>query len=167
MRCPFCQHEDTQVKDSRPTEDGACIRRRRQCDKCGSRFTTFERVQLRELMVVKRSGRRAPFDREKLARSVMIALRKRPIESEQVDQLVSGIVRRLESVGESEIPSREIGEMVMEALANLDPVAYVRYASVYRDFRDANDFADILDDPQLGAAQSGGATGGGDSKKRT
>ncbi|MBI1185973.1 MAG: transcriptional repressor NrdR [Alphaproteobacteria bacterium] len=164
MRCPFCQHEDTQVKDSRPTEDGAAIRRRRQCDKCGARFTTFERVQLRELIVVKKSGRRAPFDREKLTRSVMIALRKRPIDGEQVDQLVSGIVRRLESAGEAEIPSREIGEMVMEALANLDPVAYVRYASVYRDFRDANDFADILDDPQLGGAQP---AGGAEPKKRT
>jgi transcriptional repressor NrdR len=152
MRCPFCQHDDTQVKDSRPTEDGACIRRRRQCDKCGSRFTTFERVQLRELVVIKRSGRRVAFDREKLARSVMIALRKRPFGAEEVDQLVSGIVRRLESLGESEIPSEMIGEMVMEALANLDTVAYVRYASVYRDFRDANDFANILEDPQLGRA---------------
>jgi transcriptional repressor NrdR len=151
MRCPFCQHDDTQVKDSRPTEDGACIRRRRQCDKCGSRFTTFERAQLRDLIVIKRSGRRAPFDREKLTRSVMIALRKRPFGAEEVDQLVSGIVRRLESLGETEIGSQTIGEMVMEALANLDPVAYVRYASVYRDFRDAKDFEKILDDPQLGA----------------
>jgi len=150
MRCPFCQHEDTQVKDSRPTEDGACIRRRRQCDKCGSRFTTFERVQLRELVVAKRSGRKVAFDRDKLARSVMIALRKRPIESEQIEQLVSGIVRRLESMGEAEIPTEMIGEMVMEALANLDKVGYVRYASVYRDFTDASDFADILNDPQLG-----------------
>ncbi|MGE0045517.1 MAG: transcriptional regulator NrdR [Hyphomonadaceae bacterium] len=155
MRCPFCQHEDSQVKDSRPTEDGACIRRRRQCDKCGSRFTTFERVQLRELTVLKRSGRRAPFDREKLTRSIMIALRKRPIDAEQVDQLVSGIVRRLESSGEAEVPSNEIGEMVMEALANLDSVAYVRYASVYRDFSNARDFADILDDPQLGGGEAG------------
>jgi transcriptional repressor NrdR len=146
MRCPFCQHDDTQVKDSRPTEDGACIRRRRQCDACGSRFTTFERVQLRELIIIKRSGRRVPFDREKLARSVMIALRKRPISSEQVDQLVSGIVRRLESLGETEIPSETIGEMVMDALANLDPVAYVRYASVYRDFRDTGDFADFIEE---------------------
>ncbi len=154
MRCPFCQHEDSQVKDSRPTEDGACIRRRRQCDKCGSRFTTFERVQLRELIVVKRSGRRVPFEREKLTRSVMIALRKRPIESEQIEQLISGIVRRLESLGETEIPSEMIGEMVMEALANLDPVAYVRYASVYRDFTNAGDFADILDDPQLGGGKA-------------
>jgi transcriptional repressor NrdR len=146
MRCPFCQNEDTQVKDSRPTEDGACIRRRRQCDKCGSRFTTFERVQLRDLMVLKRSGRRAPFDREKLARSVSIALRKRPIESDQVEQMISGIVRRLESQGENEVPSETIGEMVMEALAHLDPVGYVRYASVYRDFRETSDFADFIEE---------------------
>lgn len=150
MRCPFCQNEDTQVKDSRPTEDGACIRRRRLCEKCGSRFTTFERVQLRELIVVKKSGRKVPFEREKLTRSVMVALRKRPIEPEQVEQLVSGIVRRLESLGEGEIPSEQIGELVMEALANTDPVAYVRYASVYRDFGEAADFARILNDPQLG-----------------
>ncbi|MEJ0058980.1 MAG: transcriptional regulator NrdR [Terricaulis sp.] len=146
MRCPFCQNEDTQVKDSRPTEDGACIRRRRQCDKCGSRFTTFERVQLRDLIVLKRSGRRAPFDREKLARSVSIALRKRPIEADQVEQMISGIVRRLESQGENEVPSETIGEMVMEALAHLDPVAYVRYASVYRDFRETSDFADFIEE---------------------
>ncbi len=138
------------MKDSRPTEDGACIRRRRQCDKCGSRFTTFERVQLRELIVVKKSGRKAPFDREKLTRSVMIALRKRPVEPERVDQLVSGIVRRLESLGETEIQSGQIGELVMEALANLDPVAYVRYASVYRDFREPGDFADFLEQSALG-----------------
>lgn len=150
MRCPFCQNEDTQVKDSRPTEDGACIRRRRLCEKCGSRFTTFERVQLRELIVVKKSGRKVPFEREKLTRSVMVALRKRPVEAEQVEQLVSGIVRRLESLGEGEIPSEQIGELVMEALANTDPVAYVRYASVYRDFGEAADFACILNDPQLG-----------------
>jgi transcriptional repressor NrdR len=146
MRCPFCQNEDTQVKDSRPTEDGACIRRRRQCDKCGSRFTTFERVQLRDLVVLKRSGRRAPFDREKLARSVSIALRKRPIDADQVEQMISGIVRRLESQGENEVPSETIGELVMEALAHLDPVAYVRYASVYRDFRETSDFADFIEE---------------------
>jgi transcriptional repressor NrdR len=146
MRCPFCQNEDTQVKDSRPTEDGAAIRRRRQCDKCGSRFTTFERVQLRDLVVLKRSGRRVPFDRDKLARSVTIALRKRPIEPEQIEQMVSGIVRKLESQGESEVQSGTIGEMVMEALANLDPVAYVRYASVYRDFRETSDFADFIEE---------------------
>jgi transcriptional repressor NrdR len=146
MRCPFCQNEDTQVKDSRPTEDAAAIRRRRQCDKCGSRFTTFERVQLRDLVVLKRSGRRVPFDRDKLARSVTIALRKRPIEPDQIEQMVSGIVRKLESQGESEVASETIGEMVMEALANLDPVAYVRYASVYRDFRETSDFADFIEE---------------------
>lgn len=146
MRCPFCQNEDTQVKDSRPTEDGAAIRRRRQCDKCESRFTTFERVQLRDLVVLKRSGRRAPFERDKLARSLAIALRKRPIEPDQVEQMISGIVRKLESQGESEVTSETIGEMVMQALANLDPVAYVRYASVYRDFREASDFADFIEE---------------------
>ena len=146
MRCPFCQNEDTQVKDSRPTEDGAAIRRRRQCDKCGSRFTTFERVQLRDLIVLKRSGRRVPFDRDKLARSLAVALRKRPIEQDQIEQMISGIVRKLESTGESEITSETIGEMVMDALANLDPVAYVRYASVYRDFKETSDFADFIEE---------------------
>ncbi len=146
MRCPFCQNEDTQVKDSRPTEDGAAIRRRRQCDKCGSRFTTFERVQLRELVVLKRSGRRVPFDRDKLARSLSIALRKRPIEQDQIEQMISGIVRKLESQGESEVPSETIGEMVMDALGHLDPVGYVRYASVYRDFRETSDFADFIEE---------------------
>jgi transcriptional repressor NrdR len=146
MRCPFCQNEDTQVKDSRPTEDGAAIRRRRQCDKCGSRFTTFERVQLRDLVVLKRSGRRTPFDRDKLARSIQIALRKRPIEPDQVEQMISGIVRRLESQGETEVRSEQIGEMVMEALAGVDPVGYVRYASVYRDFREVGDFADFIEE---------------------
>ena len=150
MRCPFCQAEDTQVKDSRPTEDGASIRRRRLCGQCGARFTTFERVQLRELVVLKRSGRREPFEREKLVRSLTIALRKRPIGPEQVEKLVSGIVRRLENEGESEITSETIGEMIMDALANLDPVAYVRYASVYRDFSATKDFTAILDDPRLG-----------------
>lgn len=146
MRCPFCQNEDTQVKDSRPTEDGACIRRRRLCEKCGSRFTTFERVQLRDLVVLKRSGRRVPFDRDKLARSITIALRKRPIEADQIEQMISGIVRRLESQGENEVSSETIGEMVMEALAHLDPVGYVRYASVYRDFRETSDFADFIEE---------------------
>src|SRR6185369_9810054 len=146
MRCPFCQNEDTQVKDSRPTEDNAAIRRRRQCDKCGSRFTTFERVQLRELVVLKRSGRRVPFDREKLERSVSVALRKRPIEDDQIQQMISGIVRKLESSGENEIPSGTIGEMVMESLAGVDPVAYVRYASVYRDFKETSDFADFIEE---------------------
>jgi transcriptional repressor NrdR len=150
MRCPFCQTEDTQVKDSRPTEDGASIRRRRQCNACGARFTTFERVQLRELVVIKRStGKRAPFEREKLARSIKIALNKRPFGPDQIDLIVSGIVRRLESLGENEIPSATIGEMVMEALANLDPVAYVRYASVYKDFREAGDFAQFLDTQRI------------------
>ena len=150
MRCPFCQNEDTQVKDSRPTEDGACIRRRRQCEKCGSRFTTFERVQLRDLTVLKRSGRRSPFDRDKLVRSLQIALRKRPVNEDQIDQMVSGIVRRLESQGESEIPSQAIGAMVMDALAKLDPVAYVRYASVYQDFKETGDFAAFLEAKGLG-----------------
>lgn len=157
MRCPFCQNEDSQVKDSRPTEDGAAIRRRRQCDKCGSRFTTFERVQLRDLVVLKRSGRRAAFDREKLARSVNIALRKRPIEPEQVEQMISGIVRKLESLGENEVTSEAIGEMVMESLANLDPVAYVRYASVYRDFRETSDFADFIE--EAGKSRTGKQSG--------
>lgn len=146
MRCPFCQNEDSQVKDSRPTEDGAAIRRRRQCDACGSRFTTFERVQLRDLVVLKRSGRRAPFDREKLTRSVSIALRKRPIEQEQIDQMISGIVRRLESSGETEVTSQTIGEMVMEALKGIDQVGYVRYASVYRDFSAVGDFQDFIEE---------------------
>lgn len=150
MRCPFCQHEDTQVKDSRPTEDGAAIRRRRHCDKCEQRFTTFERVQLRDLVVLKRSGRRAPFDRDKLARSLSIALRKRPIEPDEVEQMISGIVRKLESQGESEITSETIGEMVMEALRNKDTVAYVRYASVYKDFTAASDFADFIEEADKG-----------------
>ncbi|MBU6371542.1 MAG: transcriptional regulator NrdR [Alphaproteobacteria bacterium] len=157
MRCPFCQNEDTQVKDSRPTEDGASIRRRRQCGKCGARFTTFERVQLRELVVVKRStGKRVPFERDKLLRSVKIALNKRPVEDEQIEQMVSGIVRRLESLGETEIASGVIGEMVMEALANLDPVAYVRYASVYQDFREAGDFRRFLGEVLPRAPGEGG-----------
>ena len=146
MRCPFCQHEDTQVKDSRPTEDSACIRRRRQCSACGARFTTFERVQLRELIIVKRSDRRVPFDREKLTRSVMIALRKRPVEAERIEQMISGIVRQLESLGETEIPSSTLGELVMDALATLDQVAYVRYASVYKDFRAVGDFREFLEE---------------------
>jgi transcriptional repressor NrdR len=146
MRCPFCQNEDTQVKDSRPTEDGAAIRRRRQCDKCTSRFTTFERVQLRDLTVLKRSGRRVPFDRDKLARSLSIALRKRPIEQDEMEQMISGIVRKLESQGESEITSETIGGMVMEVLRTKDSVAYVRYASVYKDFTAASDFADFIEE---------------------
>ena len=140
MRCPNCASLDTQVKDSRPTEDSSVIRRRRVCLACNFRFTTFERVQLRELVVIKRNGRRVPFDRDKLLRSVQIALRKRPVEPERIDELVSKIVRELESQGESEITSETIGEMVMEHLRNLDDVAYVRFASVYRNFREPKDF---------------------------
>jgi len=144
MRCPYCASENSQVKDSRPTEEAAAIRRRRICPDCGGRFTTFERVQLRELIVVKRSGRRVPFDREKLARSVGIAVRKRPVEAERIERMLTGIVRQLESMGESEIASSAIGELVMEGLRSLDPVAYVRFASVYRDFREAADFHEVL-----------------------
>ena len=144
MRCPFCGHEDTQVKDSRPTEDQSAIRRRRSCPTCGSRWTTFERVYLRELTVVKKSGGRVPFDRDKLSRSLMIAVRKRPIDEQQVERIVNSIQRRLESSGENEIPSTMIGEMVMDALASLDQVAYVRFASVYRNFREARDFEEFL-----------------------
>ena len=144
MRCPYCGSDDTQVKDSRPTEESAAIRRRRVCPDCGGRFTTFERVQLRELMVVKKSGRRVPFERDKLMRSVEIALRKRPVEPERIERMVSGIVRQLESSGEAEVQSTAIGELVMAALKGLDPVAYVRFASVYRDFREAADFSEVL-----------------------
>jgi transcriptional repressor NrdR len=144
MRCPNCASLDTQVKDSRPTEDSSVIRRRRVCLACNFRFTTFERVQLRELVVIKRNGRRVPFDRDKLLRSVQIALRKRPVEPERIDELVSKIVRELESQGESEITSETIGEMVMEHLRSLDDVAYVRFASVYRNFREAKDFEAVL-----------------------
>ena len=144
MRCPFCGKEDTQVKDSRPSEDGSAIRRRRFCGHCGQRFTTIERTQLRELTVVKSDNRRVPFDRDKLARSIAIAVRKRPVEPDRVERIVSGIVRRLESLGESEIPSTVVGEMVMDALSTLDPVAYVRFASVYRNFREAKDFEDFV-----------------------
>ncbi len=144
MKCPFCGHAESQVKDSRPSEDGAAIRRRRSCPECGGRFTTFERVQLRELIVMKRSGRRAPFDRDKLARSISFALNKRPIEPERVERMISGIVRQLESLGETEIQSTVVGEMVMKALKSLDEVAYVRFASVYRDFKESSDFARFL-----------------------
>ena len=149
MRCPFCGHPESQVKDSRPSEDGAAIRRRRSCPECGGRFTTFERVQLRELVVVKRSGRRAPFDREKLDRSIAVAMRKRPVDSDRVERMVSSIVRQLESRGETELPSQVIGELVMKALKALDEVAYVRYASVYRDFRETKDFATFLGEEGL------------------
>src|SRR6201996_1903569 len=141
MRCPYCGSLETQVKDSRPTEDSASIRRRRVCPDCGGRFTTFERVQLRELIVLKKTGRRVPFDRDKLVRSIAVALRKRPVDSERVERMVSGIVRQLESQGEAEIPSDRIGELVMEGLKALDGVAYVRFASVYRNFREARDFS--------------------------
>jgi len=144
MRCPYCQSEDTQVKDSRPAEDGAAIRRRRICPDCGGRFTTFERVQLRDLVAVKRSGRKVPFDREKLMHSFTIALRKRNVDPERVERAVNGIVRQLESSGETEVKTGEIGRLVMEALKSLDDVAYVRFASVYRDFREAKDFRDVL-----------------------
>mgnify|MGYP001010796190 CR=1 FL=1 len=144
MRCPFCGHDDTQVKDSRPTDDNSAIRRRRFCPACGSRFTTFERVQLRELVVVKKNNVKEPFDRDKLTRSIQIAVRKRPVDAERVERIVNGIVRRLESLGESEIPSTVVGEMVMDALSSLDPVAYVRFASVYRNFREAKDFEDFV-----------------------
>jgi transcriptional repressor NrdR len=144
MRCPFCGHDDTQVKDSRPTEDNGSIRRRRLCPNCGARFTTFERVQLRELTVLKKSGQREPFDREKLVRSMRTALQKRPVDPERVERIVNGIVRRLESSGESEIKTELIGELVMDALANLDPVAYVRFASVYRNFRETKDFEEFI-----------------------
>ena len=145
MRCPFCLHDDSQVKDSRPTEDSAAIRRRRQCPACGARFTTFERVQLRELVVLKKSGEREAFDRDKLARSVQLACRKRPLEGERIEQMISGIVRRLESTGESEVGAQDIGQHIMDALKSLDQVAYIRYASVYKDFREARDFRRALD----------------------
>lgn len=140
MRCPFCGNLDTQVKDSRPAEDNVAIRRRRFCAACAGRFTTYERVQLRDLVVVKSNGRREDFDRDKLARSIRMAMQKRPIESERSDQMISGIVRRLESMGETDIPSKIIGEIVMETLARIDNVAYVRFASVYKNFQDAGDF---------------------------
>lgn len=144
MRCPFCGSEDTQVKDSRPTEDRNAIRRRRFCPDCGSRFTTFERVQLRELTVVKKNGQRVPFDRDKLMRSVHVATRKRPVEPDRIDRMISGIVRQLESLGEQEVSSDVIGMIVMDALSNLDPVAYVRFASVYKNFREARDFEEFI-----------------------
>ena len=144
MRCPFCGHEDTQVKDSRPAEDAAAIRRRRFCGSCGQRFTTVERVQLRELTVVKTDGRRVAFDREKLSRSISIALRKRPVQEERIERMVNAIVRQLEASGETDIASKQIGELVMDGLKEIDEVAYVRFASVYRDFREARDFEAFL-----------------------
>lgn len=144
MRCPFCGSENTAVKDSRPAEDNTAVRRRRGCDNCGARFTTFERVQLREIMVIKRDGKRVPFQREKLARVIGIALRKRPVSDEQIEQIVSGIARKLESSGETEVASQDIGELAMESLRVIDPVGYVRYASVYRDFDAPSDFAEFI-----------------------
>jgi transcriptional repressor NrdR len=144
MRCPYCSSAETQVKDSRPSDDNTSIRRRRICPDCGGRFTTFERVQLRELTVLKRSGKRIPFDRDKLLRSVDIALRKRPVEPERVERMINGIVRQLEGMGDGEIPSETIGELVMEGLKNLDGVAYVRFASVYRNFRETRDFEALI-----------------------
>ncbi|KQS56215.1 MAG: transcriptional repressor NrdR [Brevundimonas sp.] len=149
MKCPFCGNADTQVKDSRPSDDGSAIRRRRSCPQCAGRFTTFERVQLRELVIVKRNGRRTPFDRDKLERSLNVALRKRPVQAEQVEQLVSRITRQLESQGETEIPSSVVGDFIMKALKSVDEVAYVRYASVYKDFRHTGDFARFLGDEGL------------------
>ena len=154
MRCPFCANEDSQVKDSRPTEDNSAIRRRRQCASCGARFTTFERVQLREVTVVKSGGegkeaRRQPFDRGKLEQSIALACRKRSVDQERIDQLVSGIQRQVETAGEAEIPSKRIGELVMDGLRQLDSVAYIRFASVYKDFRDPADFAKFIDSSAL------------------
>lgn len=145
MRCPFCGSENTAVKDSRPAEDNTAVRRRRGCENCGARYTTFERVQLREITVVKRDGKRTAFERDKLVRSISIALRKRPVSTEQLDQLVSGIVRKLESSGETEMSSSDIGQLVMESLRAVDPVGYVRYASVYKDFGDPADFAHFIE----------------------
>jgi transcriptional repressor NrdR len=169
MRCPYCNGENTQVKDSRPTEESAAIRRRRACEDCGGRFTTFERVQLREITVVKRSGRREAFDRAKLLHSVEVALRKRPVEADRIERVVSGLVRRLESLGEQDVPSSVIGELAMEALKGLDPVAYVRFASVYRDFREVADFHEVLAEiagkaavapPEAGAPPGAALAGG-------
>jgi transcriptional repressor NrdR len=143
LRCPFCGHDDSQVKDSRPTEDNSAIRRRRQCEGCGGRFTTFERIQLRELLVIKSEGKREPFDREKLERSLSVACRKRPVDNTQIEKLASAIQRQLETLGESEIETKRIGEFVMDGLKALDSVAYIRFASVYKDFNEAKDFEDF------------------------
>ena len=148
MRCPFCAHDDTQVKDSRPAEDNAAIRRRRQCGQCGARFTSFERVQLREVTVAKSDGKREPFDRGKLERSLTLACRKRGVAPERIDQLVSGIQRQVETAGDSEVSSERIGELVMEGLRQIDPVAYIRFASVYRDFSEARDFEEFASSVQ-------------------
>jgi len=143
LRCPFCSHEDSQVKDSRPTDDGAAIRRRRQCEACGARFTTFERIQLREVWVLKSEGRREAFERDKLARSLALACRKRPVDPVRLEKLISGIQRQLETSGETEVTAKQIGELVMEGLKGLDSVAYIRFASVYKDFGEARDFEDF------------------------
>lgn len=146
MRCPYCSNNDTQVKDSRPAEDNTAIRRRRYCPACAGRFTTYERIQLRELTLIKRNGRRVPFDRDKLARSVQIALRKRPVEPERVERMINGVVRRLENQGDGDIPAQQVGNYIMEGLKALDDVAYVRFASVYRNFREAKDFEELIDE---------------------
>lgn len=155
MRCPFCAHDDSQVKDSRPTEDNTAIRRRRQCEGCGARFTTFERIQLREVTVVKSEGRNEPFDRAKIEYSVALACRKRGIDQERIDQLVSGIQRQVEVSGESEVPSSQIGEMVMDGLRQIDSVAYIRFASVYRDFSEARDFEEFASAVHEAASRNG------------
>ena len=154
MRCPFCQSEDTQVKDSRPAEDNGAIRRRRVCSSCGGRFTTFERIQLRELMVLKSDGKIQPFDREKISRSMQLALRKRPVDMDAIEKATSGIVRQLESMGETEFKASHIGELVMNALVSLDMVGYIRYASVYKDFRETEDFNDFIEEVQSLQAQN-------------
>ena len=153
MRCPFCAHEDSQVKDSRPSEDGASIRRRRQCEGCGARFTTFERVQLRDLVVVKSDGRREGFDREKIARSIAVAVRKRGIEPMRIERLISGVQRQIETSGESEVATARVGELVMAGLKALDGVAYIRFASVYKDFAEARDFEEIAGEVAAGEAE--------------
>lgn len=155
MRCPFCGHDDTQVKDSRPTDDGSSIRRRRYCPNCGARFTTFERVQLRELMVVKTDGEKEPFDRDKLTRSMKIALRKRPVDDDRLERVINSLVRQLESLGENEVTTKQVGELVMSTLLTLDHVAYVRYASVYKDFREPADFNDFIGTLKVEASIAG------------
>lgn len=157
MKCPFCGGEDTQVKDSRPTEDSAAIRRRRECPKCDARFTTFERVQLRDLVVVKADGRREPFEREKLVRSLKLALQKRPVDADTVERAANDIVRNLEQSGDADVPTKAIGEQAMATLSTLDPVAYVRYASVYKDFRAVDDYSEFLADLEQNFKKSGKA----------
>jgi len=160
MRCPFCAHDDSQVKDSRPTEDNTSIRRRRQCSSCGARFTTFERVQLRDVTIVKSGDRREAFNRSKLEQSVALACRKRDVSQERIDQLVSGIQRQVETAGENEVPSARIGEMVMDGLRGLDSVAYIRFASVYRDFNEARDFEEFASSVQEVAVGDDGTSDG-------